>query len=379
MALFLGCVTLIFILLWLQLGTLVPGFSQNELNQRAASGTVKAIVDNPMGAPHKGLQLVAHYTKRIGPGAMRSASAAIALVVACSFYYVLKTWYSRRVAVLGVLMFITSAWFLHSARLGTDSILSALLITALAAALWLQRSRGSFIALLVGAAVVIGLFYVPGMIWFIIPAFLWQSQRIGRLLEDVPFPLLVVIILGGLVVVGPIGWAIYQEPGLAKTFFGLPQTFPAPLEIVKNTARVPVEIFFRGPNNPEFWLGRLPLLDWFTIGMFVIGAYGYVSKLKLDRTWLFVYIFAVGSLLAGLKGPVSSTLLLPFVYVMVAGGIGLMLQQWFTVFPRNPVARGVGTAMIILAVGASCLYNTTHYFVAWPDAPATKQTFVHRP
>src|SRR5687768_16823267 len=90
LALFLGCVTLLLMLLWLQLGTLVPGFSQNELNQRAASGTVRAIVDNPLGAPHKVLQLGAHYTKHIGPAAMRSASAIIGVAVACSLYYVLK-------------------------------------------------------------------------------------------------------------------------------------------------------------------------------------------------------------------------------------------------------------------------------------------------
>jgi hypothetical protein len=379
MALFLGCVTLVFILLWLQLGSLVPGFSQNELTQRAASSTAKAIVDNPMGAPHKILQLGAHYTKHIGPGAMRSASALIGLVVAGSFYYVLKSWYSRRVAVLGALLFVTSAWFLHSARLGTDGILYALLITALATTLWLQRSRGSAFAVVAGAAVVVGLFYIPGMIWFIVPAILWQSKRIGRLLEDIPFGFLVLIILGVLAMLGPIGWAIYQDPSLAKTFFGLPQTFPAPLDILKNIARVPLQIFFRGPTNPEFWLDRLPLLDWFAAAMFVIGAYAYVLRYKLDRTWLFIYIFVVGSVLIGLKGPVSTALLLPFAYVLVTSGVGLMFGQWFTVFPRNPVARSIGTGLLVVAVALSCLYNTTHYFVAWPDAPATKQTFIHQP
>jgi hypothetical protein len=68
-------------------------------------------------------------------------------------------------------------------------------------------------------------------------------------------------------------------------------------------------------------------------------------------------------------------LMLPFVYLIVAAGIGFMLQQWFRVFPRNPIARTLGASLITIAVISSSGYNLTHYFIAWAKAPETQSTF----
>ena len=86
----------------------------------------------------------------------------------------------------------------------------------------------------------------------------------------------------------------------------------------------------------------------------------------------------VGTLLIALGGAVSLSLLIPFIYILVAAGIGFMLDQWYKVFPRNAIAQGVGMGLIVLAVAASCWYGLRHYFVAWPNAPATQQVFVIR-
>jgi hypothetical protein len=51
------------------------------------------------------------------------------------------------------------------------------------------------------------------------------------------------------------------------------------------------------------------------------------------------------------------------------------MAQWFTVFPRNPIARGSGIAVICLMLFFSVLYQTRVYFVAWPHTTATRQAF----
>lgn len=173
----------------------------------------------------------------------------------------------------------------------------------------------------------------------------------------------------------PLLWTFYSNPELIKVYLGLPQAWPSPLEFVKNVANVPVQLFLRGPDSPTTWLGRLPLVDWFGSIMFVIGGYAYYFKQKLDRTRFIVYVFGVGTILVALGGPVTVAVLLPFVYLIIAGGIALMLQQWYTVFPRNPVARITGTVLMTLAVLMSVFYNINHYFIAWPNAPETKQVF----
>lgn len=367
------------LLLWFQLGSLVPGLSEGEVAQRSASSSVQALRDNPLGAPHKVLQFVPQYFKHQDAWLLRSASAVIGFFVVCCFYYILNHWYTRRVAVLGTLLLACSAWFLHTARLGTSDSMYALLLASVACTVWLQRSRGSVWAVLASAALVITLLYIPGMIWFVVPVMLWQAQRIGKFLSRQNPVWLTFLTLLGVAALVPLGWALYREPALIKTYFGLPQTFPAPLDVFKNIAQIPVQIFFRGPDDPVTWLGTVPLLDWFSTIMFVVGMYAYFFKRRLDRTGLFAYVAITGTVLVGLGGPVTLAVLLPFVYLVVVGGIALMMQQWFTVFPHNPVAKTLGACLMSIAIIMAAYYNINHYFIAWPNAPETKQVFQHKP
>jgi len=376
-AMFLGSLTFVGLVLWFQLDSLVVGFSDNELAARTASSTYRHLIDNPLGLPFKGLQLVAQYFHHTGPLAMRSAAAIIGLFVAGCFYVVLRGWYTRRVALVGTFIFCSSAWFLHSARLGTDNIMYALFFGVVACTIWLQK-RNSWLAALASMVLIVSLLYVPGMVWFVVPAFFWQVTRLVRLVGEQNSAFLTLLAVLGMAALTPLVWGLYSDPSLIRTFFGLPQSFPAPLTILSNIAHVPAQIFLRGPANPELWLGRLPLLDWFAAAMFFLGSYAFVRR-RLDRTWLFFYVFAVGSILVGLQGPVSLTLLLPFVYVFVAAGVALLLQRWFTVFPVNPFARWLGAGLLVLAVLLSSFYNLNHYFMAWPNAPETKAVFHNKP
>jgi hypothetical protein len=66
---------------------------------------------------------------------------------------------------------------------------------------------------------------------------------------------------------------------------------------------------------------------------------------------------------------------MPFIFIMVAGGMALMLQQWFTVFPYNPVAKTLGAILMTLAVLVTSYYTITQYYIAWPNAPETKTVY----
>jgi hypothetical protein len=364
-------------LLWFGLGDMLPVLSQHEAAQAAASSSVRKIMDNPLGLPHKVLQFGMQQLLD-GPAAVRSASALVGLFTIGCFYYVLRNWYTRRVALLGTLIFSTSSWFLHMARLGTDSSVYLLLFGAVASALWLQRSRGSTPAVLASGAMVISLLYIPGMIWFVVPLLLWQFSRISEALEGQHASVLTILSLLILIALSPIAWAIYQQPDLIKTYFGLPQALPEPLIVAKNLVHVPLQLFIRGPNTPEISLGRLPLLNLFTSVMFAIGAYVYVRNHRLDRVGFVLFVFIFGSLLASLGGPVSLAIMLPFVYLVAVGGIASMLQQWFTVFPLNPVARTAGTILMTSVVLLAAYHNFSHYFIAWPNTPATKKVFTQK-
>lgn len=374
-AMSLGGLLFVGLLLYFQIGSLAPGVSQAEINQANAAHSLQTIRENPLNFPHKVLQKGIDKLGVSTITAGRAASACLGLAIAGCFFFVLRSWYTRRVAILATLLFVCSAWFLQTARMGADIILYSALIGIVGCVAWFQQPRSSVLPVMVGALLVVTLLYTPGMIWVILPLVLWQLKRINQLLQGRKIALLVPLGILCLLLLTPLIWAFVKDMGLIKIYLGLPAEWPSPLEFAKNIINVPVQIFFRGPDNPTAWVGRLPLIDWFSAVMFVIGAYAYYFKRQLDRTRFLAFIFAIGTLLVGLGGAVTTSILLPFVYVVIAGGIGLMLQQWFTVFPRNPIARTTGSVLMTLAVLMAVFYNVNQYFIAWPNAPETKEAF----
>ncbi len=367
------------ILLSFKLATLTPAFSESEIEARAASAGINLLKSDPLYAPQKGLQYIIHSLGHHGPLAMRSVSIIIGLSVILGFYYVMVRWYTRRVALLTTLLLTTSAWFLHTVRLATPDATFLILFLFFVSGVWVQQSRRISLAFIAAALSTIALFYIPGMIWFLVPALIWQRRHIFGAIKRTSTFQVIFLALGTATLLAPLVLALVQQPDLYKSWLGLPKNWLPPLEILKNLSRTPLQLFWHSPQDPVRWLGSLPLLDWFAIAMFAVGIYAHWLKMNLDRTWLFVYVIMLGIVLASLGGPVKLVLILPFVYVVIGSGVALMLQQWFTVFPRNPVAKGLGLTFMVAAILGSSLYNIDHYFLAWPKSPETKAVFQNQP
>jgi hypothetical protein len=219
------------------------------------------------------------------------------------------------------------------------------------------------------------LLYVPGMIWFIALGVILRFKAIDRLFKKH----LGTVTAGAaalLVLLAPLGYAIYKSPELARVLAGLPaHGWPKPLEVLTNTLQVPLSFIFRTPYMPEHWLARLPILAFFTVIMAFLGGYLYARHWRLMRTKVMAAILVIGTVLVGLGGAVSLSIIVPFVFILAAAGIGFMLDRWYKVFPRNVIAQGIGVGFITLAVLASSWYNLRLYFVAWPAVPATKAIY----
>ncbi|HXY18287.1 MAG TPA: hypothetical protein VEH48_02625, partial [Candidatus Nitrosopolaris sp.] len=67
---------------------------------------------------------------------------------------------------------------------------------------------------------------------------------------------------------------------------------------------------------------------------------------------------------------------LPGLAVLVGGGLRYLYAEWRSVFPRNPIPLGFAWALIIAVVGLQMAYGLRYSLIAWPHAPATKQTYV---
>jgi hypothetical protein len=216
---------------------------------------------------------------------------------------------------------------------------------------------------------------VPGFIWLVIAAILWQNKQIRAELKQTPPHIVTVCLIVFIVLLAPLVYGLIRDPGFIRQLAGIPATLPAADTFGRNVLAIPKQLFWHGPDDNNLWLPGTPLLDIFTMGALLFGVYAYSFRLGLDRTRLLLAYGVVCCVLISLDNAVSIAILLPAVYIIAAAGVALLLQQWFTVFPRNPFARSIGIIFVCAAVAASSLYNINHYFVAWQHAPETKQTF----
>ena len=362
-------------MLWWHLGTLLPGLSRPEVLARSQADSFMKLLDNPLFLPHKVIQYLFIRSGHMGAFWMRTASVLFGLAILLLFYTIVRNWYSRRIALMSSFLLLSSAWFLHFARLGTPQIMYASSLGLIWVGIRMRSSRAPRIrTVLASIIIILSCMYVPGLVWLVVPLLFWQCKLIWNELRKIPkkisFPSLLVMVLGLL----PLGFGLAKHPNLIRSWLYLPSHFNLG-QIWSNLWHLPFWLVWHGPNMPVYWLGNLALFDIFSLvvlglGIFVLAHYHSLDRIRVGA--LIILIALIGTVL---NGWVALTIALPVIFLIISSGVALLLQQWFTVFPRNPLARAVGIAMVGLIVLLSGYYNMRHYFVAWPRNSETKQVF----
>jgi hypothetical protein len=364
-----------YVLFFRHIGQLVPGYATHEINTYHASSSLRTIADHPLNAPYK---LVVWAAIKLGHHSIlitRIAAATFGIVACLLFFLIVQTLYSYRVAFLATIMFATSGGLLHAARLGSPLILQMSLLALIGGVIWYRRSRQSLIG---GYALVIALailLYIPALIWFELLALVLLHKRILRVLGATAWPHIVawVVLFAGLLT--PLALAAVRTPLILRTLAGLPQHFASPLQILHGIANSILSIGVRSNGSPYLWVGHAPLLNIIELTLFALGAYALFKRAGRSLS-IFLFVATIFStVLIGLDGPINISSLVPLLYLFIAAGIYMLLSLWFTVFPRNPVARSLGVGLVCLLVVFSTLYQVRSYFVAWPNNAATKQVF----
>jgi hypothetical protein len=367
----------LFGLLGFSLGTIPPGYSEGEIEFIESSSSLESIAENPLYTPLKLPLFVLQSFTEPTPLYTRAISTFYAAAAAVMLFYLLRKWYSPRVAILGGFLFASSSWFLHIGRLTEPYVLfmsgSAVLL-GLSYLYYIKTSSRIRLGLLLIAAILS--LYVPGMIWVMLAITLLSPTRVLRIYKEMAIVRRLALLLLFTLLISPLIWACIQEPKLILATLALPSEF-MPLEWLKRLFVLPIFLFAQGPYEPEYNLGRLPLLDVFSSIMVLAGIYAYSFKLELLRTKILIALFAVTVLLVVLNGPAFLPYIMPAVFILISGGLALLLQQWFTVFPKNPLVRGLGITIVVIAVGLTAFYHTQRYFVAWNGNPDTRNTFIY--
>jgi hypothetical protein len=162
--------------------------------------------------------------------------------------------------------------------------------------------------------------------------------------------------------------------------FGLPSDGLHSVKLMAFTLKDRLaDVFVYNTSGPVFTPGHLPWFDICTSVFVVIGIVQFVRYWRLDRSKLIATAGFVSLVLIALGGPVSSVVLLPFLFLFAVEGLKWLLEIWLEIFPRNPFARGFAVTLVCLLTFSVSFYQINKYFFAWGKAPETRQVFNHRP
>lgn len=363
-------------LFFFRLGTLVPSFSGTEVKAVKEVSSVRSIIKNPINLPHKGLQHSLVRMDKLSTFWLRSASAALGVLSVVLFYFILKQWYTTRVSILGTLLFGSSPLILHFARSATPAFTQLFFMVLIGAyGLWQAKTRHTNLRLVVGLLLFAISLYTPGLIWFLAVGLIWQRHQVLEILKRASIAAKITSTLVFLACLVPLSFAFIKNYKLVYSWLGAPETWPHVKTIAFNLVELPLS-FFAFANLPsEFWLGRLPLLNIFVSALCVLGAYVFLFRQITDIRYVVFGALLISTPLIAINGPITHIITMPFIYLLSAAGLNLLLQRWLKVFPRNPLIKPIGPLLIGVAVLMGVFYGLKHYFIAWPNSPQTKAVF----
>lgn len=356
----------------------LPGMSPAEVQIVHDSSSLRSILNNPLWLPYK---LLGWVLMKLGAEAVthRFISAFIATFVLVAFYGICRRWYRPRIAALTTCLFAVSSTTLTLARVATPAILLYTWAVLASAVLWFRHTRKARLGSPIMLFIIACALYIPGAIWFLALMAIWFWRDIPRYFKDMKRWSIISGAILSLVVIAPLVYSFYKNPSLAIDWALLPDTYDFKASLV--TLRdIPAAFFYRSIPSPSYNLGSLPLLDAFSGTMLLIGLYAYRKRLRLERTIVYLFAAIVGITLSVLnRNQLYLVTMLPFIYLLVGEGMSFLIEEWRSVFPRNPLARFMGTFILSIAVLSACLYHMNRFYQAWQNSPVTKAIYSQKP
>lgn len=351
--------------------------STTELQAFSTNDSLSLIVSNPLNLPYK---ILDHLLLQlpIGSLATRGRLASVVLALGCAglFFILARRWHGTFNGVLASILFVTSTWLLQTGRFGASLIALTLMVLALVSiASWTANTTRHDRALL-GNAVVGGLaLTIPGGVWFVLAtALVCRRNLLVHLAAARPLSKLAAGLIPCIVLL-LVGFASLQDRSLLLQLAGLPALFPEWSTLAKQAAQALSFGLVRGPFMPEIWLAHTPLLDAGSSALLIFGGIFYWRHRRTTRVTLLAAFGLLSIIMISLHGAPALALIAPVLYLVAATGLAALRHHWDHIFPRNPFARILSTALILALLFTITIFHTQRYFVAWRQSPDTREAY----
>lgn len=371
---------ILFVSLW-HLGRAAPGFSPSEQVFVDSTSSIHKLIDNPLYAPLKAGQYLLHISQLNTPVMMRLISVTVGLAALVCFYLLIRHWHTRRMALIATALMGGSSWFLSISRAATPDILFVAMPLALICVNYFSYRRERVApktVFMVKVFTTIIALYVPTMIWFVLIIDAMYFRQLKLVWKKLPNKEIVIGLLTLAVGITPLVYSFVKDIHILQLWAGLPTSLLTPKDYGVQLTHIVLSVGYKTVFNPGIRLATTPLLDIMSSIFLCIGLYSYWLKRHAKITTVLLVMGLTSVTVLTLTNGADSgplALLLPFVYINIAAGATLLLQQWFRVFPKNNIARGIGVFLLCALVSLGVFFHFQKYFVAWPQNPDTSKIF----
>lgn len=363
-----------FTYIW-HLGTLTPGISKFEESAISASASFSNIIENPVFAPHKLVQLGFQALGESGAFWMRLSSVLFALAFLVFFYCLLKMWFGKFISALGTLLLASTPSLIIVARTATPDILFLAPIGIIGSFVWLTRTSRKNIAWFCFVFFSALAVYVPMMLVFLALSAIILHRPMARVFGLVKLPVRVASLGVAFILILPLILAAASDPSILRKLFFLPQNWSGFTETIQSTLWAGLTLVIRARENYPFIMDRLPLINAIQTILIVFGAYALWSRARKEL-YLVCLVVAMGILAAGINSnAVFLISALPVLGILAATGLRYLYKEWRDVFPINPLPRGLAVSLMVAVVIVNMLYGARYALIAWPHTESTRNTY----
>jgi 4-amino-4-deoxy-L-arabinose transferase-like glycosyltransferase len=371
-----GFLIIIFGLYFWHLGSLTKGLSPAEVSSRSDSSNLSVIVNNPVNLPHKLLQYASQKVSSTNPFWQRFPSVLLMLVFLGCFFFVVKSWFGKTIAIYMTLLFASLPTVILLARSATPNILLLTPIAVLASYVWLTKTGSKNLAFAIFCLLIGLTLYVPGVFLFVLAAIIIWRQEIAAEISDINIKIGTAAIVASLLIIIPLVWSIVKNIEVAKDLVFLSNTNFEVGETLSSIAWAFLGLFWRTRDHSNLILGRLAILNATYIVLSLFGLFIMWTKARKVLYGLLALII-LSILEAGIAHQtIVLAMSLPAIGILAAAGLRYLYGEWNSVFPLNPLPRALAVMLVSVLVALNIFVGVHYSLIAWPRSLPTQETYV---
>lgn len=360
-------------------GLYIPGgLSQAEMNSVVTAHAFSLKAFDPtliVNLPYHLLQRASLDLFGISAFSIKLPSLILGALSGVGILLLLRSWFSRNIAVLTLVLIIATGQFLFVAQSSTPSIVYIFLpIWLLVAATMISRSKhfvGAWKIILLSVAAFS--LYTPLSIYIFLAlttAVILHPHLRYLIRQALKARLKVIIaIVAALLVITPLVYAVVLHPQTLNVLLGVPTEKVA---IGAHIAQIFRQYFdFLSPSSgtvmtPIYGVGSMILI---LLGVLRLLTTNYTARSYIIGAWVILLIPIL------IIDPTNTVVAFVPAMLLLAMGVRTLLSSWYELFPRNPYARLAGLIPLIVLIGGLLISGVDRYMYGYLYDPHTADNF----